>query len=138
MTQEIKTDKFEGLLVKVPEGQVEIFEYGFSSYHLCITENKDIQLPVGQWKLIGNPFELSDWQWKGIVPTQFTGGAYNYSNYPHLSAGLSLLRSLQVYKENPFKNGEPSTINHEVWYSKQEWQEAEKRTGNWVLIQKIG
>jgi len=185
MTQEIKTEKFEGLLVKVPEATIRSTVYMGYLIHKChniengVTDEqlndyskltkylkthkpeKDykesaIKLPSGQWKLIGNPFEWSDYQWKDIVDIAKSGGFidcfkdYEKEGYMFglpLQSGLSLLKSLQVHKENPygsmpefvFKNYGKSPIEFSRFELDMcEWQAAEERTGNWVLIQKIG
>lgn len=164
MTQEIKTEKFEGLLVKYPDntsdlvypkiGMVDLY------FHLNNGEYESVAIPQGKWKLLGNPFELSEAYCQLIVPlikrvygrsyydytVVYPNGTFDYVGTAKQSFN-SLLKSLQVYKENPY--GKPD-INTEKYFPISDdekdtlfmndwdkWEEAEERTGNWIILEKL-
>jgi len=165
MTQEIKTEKFEGLLVKVPDDTIRSTVYMGYLIHKChnfengITDEqladyskltkylknhnpeKDykevaVKLPDGQWKLIGNPFELREDQVLQIIPRMKDSG-YPFEIEDWDESWLNTLDMLKVYEVNPYTH--PSKLSP-VGYNKnkQLWKDAQERTANWVLIQKIG
>lgn len=152
MQVKIKTEKGEFLAVKVPDEAEDFIvdEDGLNMFqnppHSDMTLG-NIELPPGNWQLIGACKELTDEQWKGVVDevsswgkTYFKnyGGKYSYNeSMSSAESGMTLLLLNNVYFTNPFPSGKPSMLNHDVWYSEKDWQEAEKRTGNWVLIKMI-
>lgn len=142
MTQEIKTKKFEGLLVKVPDEAhaPTISKDGWLYWEINGSRNTgQEELPYGQWKLIGNPFELSDELLAIILPDTFEKRRFSH--------WIDILSSLQVYKENPYGDKPEFVFNENgkspIEFARFEadmfkWQEKEERTGNWILIEKIG
>lgn len=137
MIQEIKTDKFEGLLVKVPDGSYG-FRISYGSYVVLSWKHKTqgsgayriTDNTSEKWHIIGNPFELTD-ELLAILPETYTGRRY--------SQWMDILKSLLVYKENPYQYPIIHDFSSEKKYKEQhlKWQQTEERTGNWVLLQKL-
>lgn len=156
MTQEIKIDKFEGVLVKVPEGNQHCSVELYGDDELVMINKMYggydglCALPDGKWKLIGNPFELREEQWQNIVDFKVKTGFYKaYSTdlgfiyNSALDSGYSLLKSMQVFNINPYGD-EPKfkecicsdCVSDNEMYQ-YDWEEAEERTGNWILLEKL-
>jgi len=49
----------------------------------------------------------------------------------------SLLQANQIYSVNPYGDGKPSTVNNDVWYSEEQWQQVELNTGNWLILKQL-
>lgn len=101
-------------------------------------------------KLIGLTSEITEEQAKMIVHAHIEddGNIYGYFDYPKsdtikdtaLDSFKSLLQHLQVYEvntlgEEPFNNDmyypASMSIMHKI---REEWQEAQSRTGKWVVL----
>lgn len=160
MTQEIKTEKFEGLLVKVPEADAYGFRISYGSYVVLSWKHKSkssdsyriTDNTSEKWKIIGNPFELSEEECISILGDQHYNevlgyylpvfGYWGYKYYKTAIEALNtLLKSLQVYKENPYGNlfmrdEDAGSYKETELYPR--WKIAQERTGSWILIQKIG
>lgn len=152
------TGKSELCFVKVPTDSNEaeivtnqaVIPYGQSlvvpdGYYKCFPNHKYIDLPEGNWQIVGNPFELSEEQCQDIVDVVWNGHNEKvFKDYlnddwcPSAKSSFgSLLFNLNVHHTNPYKDGDPSIVNHDVWYSRAQWKEAEERTGLFILLKEI-
>lgn len=104
-----------------------------------------VHLPSGDWQIVGNPFDLSEEQAIDLFGKEHYNeevgcylpvfGYWGFKYYKTAKEALKLMLDyLKVYRVNPYKGGKPSLLNHDLWYSEQEWQEAEERTGNYILL----
>lgn len=161
MTIEYHTGKTDIILVKMPEGldRVSISHNAMwenLSYRLPGAKAMPfgwthVKLPTGRWKIAGNPFDLSRIQCSELVKYQgLPWNAYkdytndkNWFNSP-IDSFKSMLNHLKVYQVNPYGMGNPiMVIGHKgsekicetiLNRYQEEYQEAEERTGNWLLL----
>ena len=177
MIKEIKTEKFEGLAVLVPDGfksgvanmgyltgkmdnpATRIHEKHFNSPYAIqkqldrvnkLPEYVDapaIKLPEGDYKIIGKASELTEEQCKSIarqnplMPVQtlkhrFAALMHSMECYPINPLGKKPERMVPLmgrgsYTENQLERIERFNIELKIW------EEAEKKTGTWLIIQKI-
>lgn len=94
------------LIVPVPKGR----DWYFMNDLICFFNDNDndvwIDLPPGPWRTVGRAKELTEGQWRGVVPVLPSG--IRWANYEHperllLSAtesGMSLLRSHGIDPES--------------------------------------
>lgn len=159
--QLIQTSKATILVVDLPEGATDVasgndkimywIQYGFAK------SLRVANLPPGQWQLLGKTFDLSEEQWKDILP-RYIGGITGYLDYESgrpdalvksaTESGLSLLISNKVFKENPISSEKPITIIGHKGSEKiceailkrfqDQWQEAEQHVfrNAYTLIKK--
>lgn len=144
--QEIKTSKFDGFGVLVPE----------DSQHYWINENdmflnirysfknsnyKGSELVAAEkankYKIIGISSELTEEQAKEIVDetnefgiNMFTDGRFSFVTA--LESFNSLMQSLEMYSDNPLGNNP-----YKMDVVQSEWQQAQQRTGRWLIIKKL-
>lgn len=160
------TGKAELCFVKVPENAKTIdiafnsnqswlrYTVEFAAYHkhLC-----NIDLPPGNWQIVGDPFELLEEQWKEVVPCELIGGIggigmqWHYPDYERsncigfdeaTTSGASLLRSLRIYQFNPFGTERdiraiPAAGSPEWLKAVEDWREAEKRKGPFIMLRAL-
>jgi len=138
----IKTTKGTFILVEVPKGACEFHikkrDDGIISLSYFIETRGFINLPAGNYELIGNPFELSDEQCEEIVDTAYNSHGEKGCSYYGDSDGTydpafitpkisisSLLRANEIYRENPFGE-KPQRISYYV-------KDDTKRSDLWYL-----
>lgn len=112
-----------------------------------------IKLPPFDWEIIGDPFDLTKDQWSLIVDHEelFINGnseGIRYMDYSlsekykddvcewfhhPMYSGISLLKSLNIYRTNPLGKREQTHKRHIVTGS---WDVAEVRTGKFILLKK--
>jgi hypothetical protein len=167
MIKEIKTETFEGLAVLVPDdarnfdigrwaGRRLIFNQG--KYEVDNMKTGSIELSLdSEYEILGKATELTEEQCEDIspyeCPNQWCEGGYIDQGYnekwicdycqeeedkesPNIERFASLLQSLGCYAVNPYGD-KPSILNNDVWYSEEQWQEAQANTGTWLIIGKI-
>jgi hypothetical protein len=178
MIKEIKTEKFEGLAVLVPDGfkggvanmgyltgkmdnpANRIHEKHFNSPYAIqkqldrvnkLPEYVDapaIKLPEGDYKIIGKAIELTEEQCETIaVKNPLIAYEMNFRRCFNL-----LMRKIECYSENPLGKkperlvpfmgrghySENQLERIERFNSElRKWEEAEKQTGTWLILQKI-
>ena len=108
-----------------------------------------INLPEGEWKDLGFAKDLTEEQLEMIVDDfpsyrwQFRQSISRYKNYLDLppfestkESFKSLMESLNCFEENPY--GEEIPVIHEDFEalekSIKQWQEAQERTGSWLVL----
>ena len=146
MQIEINTGKATILLVKVPEDTIPCHTYE-NTLSLRDTKTRTlcdvVGLPSKDWTLIGNAFELTEEQCRELAG-QSKGWFERYKNYvtgvidqwSAKQSFASLLQANKVYKENPEihpADVDTVEIDHYLRLEK-EWKEAQKRTGNWIVL----
>ena len=158
MIQEFKTSKGEFLLVKVPD-DAKTVHIAFNSRNPTLMWCTDLngiimiqrqKLEKGNWQIVGEAFDLTRDRCREIIIDPDTSGLLDiYKNYRRHQEYLtsakqsfeSLLVSLDVYSENPipmpeFQSDENGNGGYcESWINT--YQEAEQRTGRWILLKKI-
>jgi len=155
MQIEYNTGKADILLVKLADGAralgTEINEaldltqlYYLSDFMGLRDIRGCTDLPKGNWHLIGNPFELTEEQAKELVdgqtynPLRITYKDYvnGYYQYSALESFGSLLAHLEIHQTNPLQDewDEVCIWGHGSHMTMKEYQEAGKRSGNWVLL----
>lgn len=141
MIIEFNTGKTDIVLVKVAEDakNFELSHWNYQkqdytdAYTLIYDSNKfegkkgdrpHAHLPSGDWQIVGNPFELSDFEWSKILP--------------HFRSGrqIELLEELKVYRVNPFKHpiylGTTGADSYNEMIHK--YDQSEERTGPYILL----
>lgn len=106
-----------------------------------------VNIPSGPWQLLGIATEIPEEVWQGIMATVkrsvfgYTLDVYEDFKCPEASfntatgSAMSFLEANKVYNVNPL--GErPSIINHDVWYSEEDWKQAQANIGTWVILMK--
>lgn len=153
--KQINTGVAELLALKVPEGATRFFVHPFMSILGFTKEDGssgfiEFDQPLtGPWELLGNYTELTEEQCREVVITNARGcfltksDAFDdYTNSDSFcdtakEAFASLMQANACYSENPYKYGKPSIVNHDLWYSEEQWQQAEANTGTWLILRKI-
>lgn len=162
-TVEFKTGKAEGLFVLLPEIYNAV---GISSYQFLIHSGKlkegekpGVKLPPGNWIPVGYAADITEEQWKKVVEEQFEPGTFPVytdgfqGNKPNAicfhpkTSGISLMKSLGCYLENPYGETVPNKDDcrqyHNVGCDASRpccvhlWTEAQEMTGNWYVLLKI-
>lgn len=142
------------LAVKVPEGADEIcIPNVYITPHLQIwmpprrvlPDGEDIiELPEGNWQLLGIATEIPEEVWQGIMPKgkvrykDFVGG---YLFKKATDAAISMLEAHEVYSVNPIPVPEAQFDERgnggycEKWIK--EYEKAEANTGHWVILKRV-
>jgi hypothetical protein len=158
MRQEFTTDKGSFLIVKVPytcklahikeNSSGEYVQYMFQNQDNKTRLNTTDYLPPGNWEIVGKAFDLTEEQCANLLPKPLTRARDNQLGFMWYPTDNEIYRNakdcfnaflseLSIYQTNPCKDGEPSIVNHDVWYSHQEWVADEERTGSFILLKKI-
>lgn len=163
MIIQANTGKAELCFVKVPKDSNEaeivtnqaVIPYGQSlvvpdGYYKCFPNHMFIDLPSGNWQILGNPYQLSEEQCNDIVDIVWNGhNEHVFKDYvndnwePNARSSFGgLLHALNIYRTNPFGTkrdlykipaaGSPSWLK-----SVKDWQDAEERKGSWILLKKV-
>jgi len=152
----IKTTKGTFILVEVPKGSSEFHikkrDNGIIALSYFIETRGFIDLPAGNYELIGNPFEFSEEQWMEIVHYFKYSGLYqNYNdgNFAFKTAtesGQSWLRANKIYRENPlgekpnhydYSDDDCQTDWTQFYIDEKEWQSAQEKVSEWVILKVI-
>lgn len=155
MIIEYNTGKCDIALIKVLQGldHFEIKNGKLETYERdaeIFNHYDSIELPEGNWSLLGNAFELTEEQAETILDhaSDKWDKYYGWKDYEDLyhyhetykESLYSLLRHLKVYKENPYGKEEPTDMpdlgaftqaRRQKWRL---WKEAEKTTGSWIIL----
>lgn len=171
---EIKTGKATILVVKVPEGSKE-FNIGFwgnpdmGGNNVQALYSSDSRPPikvlgrikeVGNWKLLGLSTELTEDQWKEILPKyKYDKHLGEYENYTDsdeyfktaTESGRSLLVANRFFEKNPYgrqpmvkgvcieRQGVDHTRNEYVETKEhRQWREVQDRIGSFLILIKEG
>ena len=102
MIKEIKTEKFEGLAVLVPDGAYDyrIMYHNLFGYRLPGEGNRCFTLPVGNdYQIIGKATELTEEQCQRIMPLPAISAKYGdpYQYCPAKDSFNTLLYELGCY-----------------------------------------
>lgn len=155
-------EPFEVINDSDEEGAWSLIEYGLinedeDSGFYGEVETQEIDLPPGDWRLLGSPFSLTEEQCEKLVDTIDFGGKTFF--YDYIAPGRdfrdivdsalktavpswdTLLKSNKIYQTNPL--GQKPKIKNvygpesfENSKQIQQWQAAQSRTGNWVVLVK--
>lgn len=83
---------------------LDLWFFGFGdalNFRLKNDKLRTIQLPTGNWRILGKSNELTEEQWKEVGPTPAIRPKYGYL-YDHVSATESGASLLKLHKlENP-------------------------------------
>lgn len=164
MIKEIKTDRFEGLAVLVPEGLISIDMYSaVSGNYISCSNSTSIKIPNGKWHLVGNAKDFTEENAFLVVesfikrvniPQRHQGymDSTQYLNYysdlkfeDSFSSAIesfeSLMQSMGCYSVNPYGE-EPKDIpdlgafTQAVRKQHQQWKKAQETTGTWIILKK--
>jgi hypothetical protein len=159
MIKHIKTEKFEGLAVLVPDdarnfdigrwaGRRLIFNQGKCEVDNMKTGSIELGLD-SEYEILGKANELTEEQRRSIVSFEYDNLLFdcigelfrNYLNHSDpvldsVQAFNSLMESLECYSFNPYTH--PSKLSP-IGYNKnkQKWKEAQANIGTWLIIGKI-
>lgn len=155
------TGKAELCFVKAPEYAWD-FRIEYTSKILlsfaCIDSPDTIELPEGNWQIVGNPFEIDKDQCKAILKDKY--GYHLTVELPesnnraaYFNARVAMddwLKHLQIYQTNPYGSKKPIRRTpfmadgfytdldkeevKEFHYDLKKWEIAEERTGPWILL----
>lgn len=150
------------LAVKVPDGAYNFEVTNSPDGSLSMLEfysdeawDQYIDLPKGNWQLLGTPDQITEDVWSGIVEARWdyyknylTPKDGNVGNYNRLvcktatESAISFLEANEVYAINPY--GErPDGLDPMTWESEsyekdlELWQQAEDNTGTWVILLRV-
>jgi len=160
MVKEIKTKKFEGLAVLVPDdagkfsikktrkGYADQLHY-YVPYTLDVVSNQRLVILQGEgYEVLGKATELTEEQCAEIVDYKTTGyfKSYAYKNADFIfntakESFTSLMQSLECYSVNPLNppierlqyGGEYTMRQSEI----DEYEEAQANTGTWIILRKL-
>lgn len=158
MTKEIKTEKFEGLVVLVPDDATD-FRIDYASYVVLSWSNETgsdaFRLDNCRYKILGKATELTEEQCADIMPGEDIGLlGMVFKNYINPSDPFcdakqsfkSFMHSLECYSVNPYGE-KPEFVFGEYGKSPIEfnrfeldmfkWQEAQSNTGTWLILKKL-
>lgn len=151
------TGKVDLIAVLLPEGAYNIsvsyltpnkyLMFDVRNYGRYVPERdkfnrQTINLPPGNWKLIGSPFDVTEEEARELVDSWLDVGYQCYGEYEDLAyvrtaieSWYSLLSHLQIYRENPFKRPNEGEPDEDVfWEKSSQYQRGEARVGNWVFM----
>lgn len=153
MIKTINTGVAELMLIKAPDGYLAytMKQDRFKNVELvfdCIDKEKTYRFTSDfKWEDIGIAHNLSEYVWATIVEN--VGSWMNlYRNYeqeePYFDtateSGKSLMEANQIYFENPYGLHEIECGNTcscvSGCYQAQNWYNAQKNTGKWVVLKK--
>lgn len=149
MIIQYNTGKTDIVLVKFPEDKSQFYiEMGHiftgSSSNTSWDLHGRIELPPGNWQIVGNPFELSEIESRELVPALPVINRwinFETNHYCMITAVQSmkgLLNHLNVYQVNPYKDQlidlTKEIGSEEYHWFREKWLAAEERTGNWQLL----
>jgi len=154
MIKEIKTDKFEGLALLVPDNTSNYRL--MDSVSLFSGDSSICKLPY-RCKILGKSTELTEEQCAEIVEMfsmeKRINGKKTYVSYNSMGLHLtakesfeSLMQSLQCYSVNPYGENKPfysGQSDYDDPYGNkgrkehEQWQQAQANTGTWVILKKI-
>ena len=149
MIKEIKTLKFEGLAVLIPNNKTDISALDLVTL-ICDRENYH---PHERVSLLGKINELTEEQCAEIMPKYKLGnhncGYHDTINRPDVlfstakDAFKSMLKELGCYSVNPLQSSPPTTdilfydSIHDYDVSVEKWKEAQANTGTWLILKKL-
>jgi hypothetical protein len=160
MIKEIKTEKFEGLAMLVPDSMTEecsfypnALTYKVSGVTVC--ESLPTAYHDGKWIVLGKATELTEEQCAGIMPksVRVLGSDFKQTGSTYLTETARgdfdqfLRYILCAYSVNPYEKfkgaklvhsaGDPDTADRIVKEVKLRFEQAQASTGTWLIIQKL-
>lgn len=158
--QEFKTSKFYGFGALVPQDAIETYP---NKPSVVLFKDNDLvyfpkegdgkliyRLGKGEFKIIGIQTEITEEQAKEIVDDyrgtkMFHNYLFNGSNHHFVAFNTaiesfnSLMQKLEMYSENPYREKLYCDLDTAIDLGGrlEQWQQAQYRTGKWLIIQKI-
>lgn len=146
MIKQIKTEKFDGVAVLVPnDAKTFITDYNFLIIDLCQSTQKMIHIPFGRIEILGKATELTEVQCAGIVP-QMKDPGYPFEIEDYKITFENMMQSLECYSVNPYgcrPNDESMKYKRYSdgvsWHDHlvNEWQKTEQNTGTWLILKRL-
>jgi len=161
MIKEIKTEKFSGLAMLVPDdatkfslkktkkGKPDQLHYFIPYTCDAVSNQRLVILPSEDYLFVGKATELTEEQCAEITPNSFYGRFIDY-NMLEVNCGTakesfaSLMQSLQCYSVNPLSDPEGTMRQGDgyVYYSAsdeefEEYEKAQANTGTWLILKKL-
>lgn len=144
MIKEIKTAKFSGLAVLVPDDYYELRISLKKTDHLIYRQGEFysnwIQLPFA-CELLGKSTELREEQCYDIVEAWVIVEAwlsYTTLSFTFKEIIPKFMHSIGCYSVNPFGEKPTETFNHPDWeFTRAKWEEAQANTGIWLVLKKL-
>lgn len=152
MIKEIKTEKFEGLAVLVPDDAYD-FTNNLASHQIDYVQDINFNESVlkmsgcillkNHWnepiQILGKATELTEEQLELILP--------NTHPYRRPSHFYEILKANECYTVNPYGKdkglyivhhlGDAATAAKIILAYQKKWDEAEATTGTWIILQKL-
>lgn len=129
MIKEIKTDRFEGVALLIPDGKTDISVKDI----VKMLNSMDSYHPDDRWIVFDKATELKNTHLEMILPDTFSGRRYSHFQ--------DILKSMECYSVNPYGE-EPKDIpdlgafTQAIRKKHQQWKKAQETTGTWIILKK--